>query len=39
MLIYDVTKEELIEFLKAHDYKKYRARASKFGTWLYKQKN
>lgn len=36
MLIYDVTKEELIEFLKAHDYKKYRA--EQVWHWLYKQK-
>ena len=36
MLIYDVTKEELITFLKAHDYKKYRA--EQIWHWLYKQK-
>lgn len=36
MLIYDVTKEELIEFLKAHDFKKYRA--EQVWHWLYKQK-
>jgi 23S rRNA (adenine2503-C2)-methyltransferase len=36
MLIYDVTKEELIEFLKENGYKKYRA--EQLWHWLYEQK-
>lgn len=36
MLIYDVTKEELIEFLKQNGYKKYRA--EQLWHWLYEQK-